>query len=65
MGVRRLENTLAPEGRAVEDSNDRRGRGRSVPEGRPTGEPMTSEQVERRWCALRRRSGEDMVWLCG
>jgi hypothetical protein len=45
VGVRRLENTPAPEGREVEDSNGGRGRGRRAPEGRPTGEPMTREQA--------------------
>lgn len=40
MGVRRLENTPAPE-----DSNGGRGRARSAPEGRSTREPMTGEQA--------------------
>ena len=44
-GVRLLENMSAPEGRAAEDSDGGRGRGHNTPEGRPTGEPMTGEQV--------------------
>jgi hypothetical protein len=33
-----------PEGRAAEDSDGGRGRGRSAPEGGLTGEPMTGKQ---------------------
>ena len=45
-GVRRLENTPAPKGRAAKDSDGGRGRGRNASEGRPTGEPMTGEQAD-------------------
>jgi hypothetical protein len=45
VGVRRLENTPALEGRATEDSDSGRGRGRNASEGRPTGEPITGEQA--------------------
>lgn len=39
---------------------------RSAPEGRPTGESMTGEQVNSGGAPLRRlRSGEDMVWPRG
>jgi hypothetical protein len=46
LGVRWLENTPAPEGRAAENSDGGRGRGRNAPEGKPTGEPMTREQAD-------------------